>query len=254
MSINKPNSNPTSSIILKLKQLKLSHAAYYYEAQYLQSASPQINTLQLLEDMLEHEISSRRNNHIHKLIKNAKFRHTKAQMEDVDYGSNRINPDVIAQLLQSDWMGRHRSVIITGATGTGKTWLACALGNDACRNLKKVLFVQAADLYEDILFSIADGSITKAKQKYCKAELLIIDDFGIGELLPQICPVLLDIIDKQSTIGGLMITSQYPIEIWHSLFPEATIADAILDRIIHRAYPITLTGESMRKRLMQAMS
>lgn len=167
----------------------------------------------------------------------------------MDYSSKRLNPDAISHLLEDEWIDKHRGVIIVGATGTGKTWLACALGNHACRNLRKVMFVQAADLYEDIILSIADGSIAKVKQKYCKVDLLIIDDFGIGELLPQICPVLLDIIDEQSSVGGLLITSQYPVANWHDLFSEATIADAILDRIIHRSYPITLTGESMRKKL-----
>jgi istB domain protein ATP-binding protein len=85
-------------------------------------------------------------------------------------------------------------------------------------------------------------------------DLLIIDDFGIGELLPQICPVLLDIIDKQSSVGGLLITSQYLVAAWHGLFPEATIADAVLDRIIHRAYPLALAGESMRKKLAHTIN
>lgn len=160
----------------------------------------------------------------------------------------------IAKLINEEKSRRESAVTTWGATGTGKTWLACALGNHACRNLRKVLFIQAADLYEDIILSIADGSIAKTKQKYCKVDLLIIDDFGIGELLPQICPVLLDIIDKQSTVGGLLITSQFPIERWHGLFPEATIADAVLDRIIHRAYPIVLTGESIRKKLARAIN
>lgn len=84
--------------------------------------------------------------------------------------------------------------------------------------------------------------------------MLIIDDFGIGELPPQICPVLLDIIDKQPSISGLLITSQHPVAAWHGLFPEATIADAVLDRIVHRAYPITLNGESMRKKLAQIIN
>lgn len=238
----------------KLKQLKLSHAANYYETHYLTPSNPQISTVQLIDGMLEHEINKRHNNHINKLIKNAKFRYNKARIEDVDYSSKRLNPDSISHLLEDEWLDRHRSAIIMGATGTGKTWLACALGNHACRNLRKVLFIQAADLYEDIILSIADGSIAKTKQKYCKVDLLIIDDFGIGELLPQICPVLLDIIDKQSTVGGLLITSQFPIERWHGLFPEATIADAVLDRIIHRAYPIVLTGESMRKKLAHVIN
>lgn len=243
-----------NQVIHKLKQLKLSHAANYYELQYLTPVNSQMGTVQLIDGMLEHEINNRHSNHINKLIKSAKFRYSKARIEDVDYSNKRLNPDSISHLLEDEWLDRHRSVLLVGATGTGKTWLACALGTHACRKLKKVSFVQAADLYEDIILSIADGSIAKTKLRYCRTDLLIIDDFGIGELLPQVCPVLLDIIDKQSTVGGLLITSQYPIERWHGLFPEATIADAILDRIIHRAYPVTLTGESMRKKLAHIIS
>ena len=115
--------------------------------------------------MLGHEINGRHNNYINKLIKNAKFRYSKARVDDIDYNSKRLSPDSILPLLECEWIDRHRSTIIMGATGTGKTWLACVLGNYACRKLRKVMFVQAADLYEDIILSIADGSIAKVKQK-----------------------------------------------------------------------------------------
>lgn len=110
-----------NTIILKLKQLKLSHAANYYKVHYLAPSNPQISTTKLIEGMLEHEINGRRNNHINKLIKNAKFRYSKARVDDIDYNSKRLSPDSISPLLECEWIDRHRSTIVTGATGTGKT-------------------------------------------------------------------------------------------------------------------------------------
>lgn len=148
---------------------------------------------------------------------------------------------------ECEWLRRRQNVIITGATGTGKTWLACALGNQACRQGMHTQYRIAAKLFEDISLSYADHSIPKLRRQLIHAELLIIDDLGIGGIDGQLGPFLLDVIDLQSQYGSLLITGQYPKEKWYDLFSDPTIADAILDRVLHKAHPIKLKGESMRR-------
>ncbi|PSJ81437.1 hypothetical protein C7N83_00665 [Neisseria iguanae] len=134
------------------------------------------------------------------------------------------------------------------AGATNKTWLARALGVQACRNGFKTSFYNATQLLTDLELAVLANEVHLLKQKLVKPQLLIIDDFGIGAIQPSIEARLLDIIDKQSANGGLMITAQIPPEKWFDLFHDAAVADAILDRIIHRSHRINLTGDSMRKR------
>ena len=146
-----------------------------------------------------------------------------------------------------EWIKHRHSVILTGATGTGKSWLACALAVQACRHSLSVLYITATTLFDNIRLSQADGSILKLKQSLTRQALLVIDDLGMGGIPNDLAHILLELLDMQLAMGSVIITSQYPHETWHELFSDPTVADAILDRLIHGAYSFELEGESMRK-------
>ena len=233
----------------KLKLLKLSHFAKKLEANFQNYKNQEYDFYEILNILLDTEINQRHNQKIQNLIKSAKLRYNNATLEEIDYSASRqLKRSHISYLFDGEWIKNNQSLIITGATGTGKTWLGCAVSNQACRLEIKTLFVTANQMFEDLHLSMLDGSITKTKQKYIKPTLLVIDDFGLGGIDASLCPTFHEIIDEQSKHGGLMITSQFPTEKWYSFFENNSTADSILDRIVHRANLIELQGESMRKK------
>lgn len=198
--------------------------------------------------LLDAEMNFKRNKKVAALLKRARLRYAQAALEDVDYRATRnLQSRQISMLASCDWITNRHNVIITGATGTGKTWLACALANQACRNGLAVAYMTATSLFENIRLSYADGSLIRFKRSLTNVQLLVIDDLGIGGISNELSPILLEILDQQSMVGSLMITSQYRDEKWYDFFGEPTVADAILDRVIHGSYQIKLEGESMRK-------
>ncbi|KXJ01350.1 AAA family ATPase [Serratia marcescens] len=198
--------------------------------------------------LLDEEISTRDNRRISRLLKGAKLRYNQAALEDVDYRSSRGLDRLQLQTLGTgDWMRHNQNLILTGPTGTGKSWLACAFGQQACRQGIATYYSTATHLFEELNIGILDGTLSKKRRQLSNIPLLIIDDLGIGGIDPKIGPILLEILDRQSMEGALIITSQYPPEKWYDLFGDPTIADAILDRVVHRAHQIALKGESMRK-------
>jgi len=144
-------------------------------------------------------------------------------------------------------MQQKQNLILTGTTGTGKSWIACAFGQQACRRGLSTLYMTATRLFENLTVGMADGSLPKLRRQLISASLLIIDDVGIGGVPAQLGPILLEILDQQSMVGSLILTSQYPTNKWYELFEDATVADAMLGRIVQRAHRIELKGESMRK-------
>lgn len=198
--------------------------------------------------LLDAESNDREGRKIERLLKAAKMRQANACLEDVDYRASRgIDPALVASLGDCAWITRRQNLVLTGLTGTGKSWLACAFGKQACRSGYSVYFTTATQLYENLIAAQADGTLSKLRRQLVKTQLLIIDDFGIGGIDVRLGPILLDIIDQQSMQGSLLITSQFPPEKWYDLFNDPTVADAILDRIVHRAHFMELKGESMRK-------
>lgn len=198
--------------------------------------------------LLDAEVNDRDGRKIERLLKAAKLRQPSACLEDVDYRASRgIDAAMVASLGDCAWIARRQNLALTGVTGTGKSWLACAFGKQACRSGYSVYFTTATLLFENLVTAQADGSLPKLRRQLVKTQLLIIDDFGIGGIDVHLGPILLDIIDQQSMQGSLLITSQFPPEKWYDLFNDPTVADAILDRIVHRAHFMALKGESMRK-------
>ena len=218
----------------------------------LQIKQPNINQLSF-EDrlglLIDSEAVERNSRKIDRLLTKSKLRYLEASIETIDYHPKRnLDQAIILSLSSCEWLVQKHSLIINGPTGVGKSWLACAFGKQACRNGYSVYYINATHFFEEIRNAIACGGLNKLKRFISKINLLIIDDFGIGGIDAQIGPYFLDLIDLQSISGGLLITSQIPTENWYDLFNDMTIADAVLDRIIHRANLIELKGDSMRKK------
>lgn len=235
----------------KLQHLQLPGMAKAYREQLEQPSKQQLSFDDRLGLMVDHELNDRENRKLQRLLKQAKLRYA-AHLEDVDLRSSRgLDAQVIAGLTSCDWISRQQNLLLTGATGTGKSWLACAFGGQACRQGFSVTYKSASKLYEELQTAIGDGSLPKYRAMLSKARLLILDDFGLAPVEPVVGYTLLDIVDSRMQTGSLIITSQFPTEHWHSLFVDATLAEAILDRIVHRSHRILLKGESLRKQAMK---
>ncbi len=147
-----------------------------------------------------------------------------------------------------DWIRQHHNVIITGPTGAGKSYLACALGNKACREGHPVLYYRIARLFQELAIAKADGRYDKVLRALARSKLLVLDDWGTAPLTDEQRRDLFEVIEDRYDRGSTLIAAQLPVKHWHETIGDPTLADAILDRLIHNAYTITLKGESMRKR------
>jgi DNA replication protein DnaC len=158
-----------------------------------------------------------------------------------------MNMQQLQSLLTCDWIERNQCTLITGPTGVGKTWLACALGNQAARRGFPIQYHRMGRMLEELEIARGDGSLPTLRGRLGRVKLLILDDWGLSPLTPTMRQDLLEIIDDRLGSGALLITSQLPVSGWHEYIGEPTIADAILDRLVHSAHRIELRGESMRK-------
>lgn len=231
----------------RLRELKLSGMASAYQHQDDQPTVHEMGFDERLGLMVEHEWGERENRKLKRLLRCAALPE-RASIEDIDYRASRgLDKPHIATLASCGWIRKNQHLVIVGPTGGGKTWLGCAFASQVCRLGMSALFYKAAELFSDIGQAALDGSLPKLKVQLTKPRLLIVDDLGIGEMSSQVAHVLLEIVDRRSRSGSLLITSQYPTEKWHGFFPDPTIADAVLDRVVHKAHRITVKGESMRK-------
>lgn len=232
---------------LKLHDLGLRGMADAYAIQLEQPATQGLSFDERLGMLVDAEATSRDTRRIERFLKTARFRHTGASLADVSYKPGRnLDRSLIMTLADCTWIQKRQSLILTGATGVGKSWLACALGRQACHSGYSTHYITATQLFEDMRTAIAEGTVAKLRRFLVKFDLLIIDDLGIGGIDVHLGPNLLEIVDLQSANGALMITSQYPHTDWYDLFNDTTVADAVLDRIVHRAHFIALEGKSMR--------
>jgi DNA replication protein DnaC len=231
----------------RLRELRLASMAEAYELQLQQPKLHQLSFDDRFALLVEQEVVERQSKKLKRLIRDADFPEV-ASLEDVDYRPSRsIDKTLVASLASCEWVRQQLNLIVIGATGVGKTWFGCAFGSQACRLGLSAVFYRANDLYGDIAVAGHDGSLPKLKAALLKPSLMIIDDFGLGEISAHAAHVLLDVVDRRMRTGSLLITSQYPTDQWHGFFPDATVADAILDRVVHQAHRISLKGESMRK-------
>lgn len=232
----------------QLTQLKLSGIKSALEHQNeLPSTYQEMSFEERLSLLLDEELTQRENKRIARLLKQAHFR-LHAELEEMDYRSGRgLEKSVIRNLASGQWLSRKQNILLTGATGCGKTYLACALGRHLCRQGHSVYYFRLKSLLEECYQSHADGSYPKLLGKLAKSGLLIIDDWGLEPLTADQRSDLLEIIDQHYQKGSILLISQLPIEEWHRMIGDATHADAILDRLVHGSIKVNLAGESMRK-------
>jgi DNA replication protein DnaC len=178
----------------------------------------------------------------------AKLRFPSASLSDVDFRPSRmLDKASVARLSDFSWMGSHRSILITGCAGTGKTWLACAFGADACRRGSRVLYYRTPDLTDALLSANRDGTFKRLISKLKKTDLLIVDDWCGYTLSPEEGRLALEVFEGRCERGSTILASQLPVSGWHGTFSDARIADAILDRVVHNSYRFELKGPSLRR-------
>lgn len=237
----------TSPTLEKLRALRLDGMIQALEEQRAQSGIADLDFEARLALLVERQWLWKSNRALATRLQQAQFK-IAATLEDIDYRHPRgLKRAQIDQLRVNDWIRAHRGCLITGPTGCGKTYLACALGHQACREGHRVLYCYAPKLFRELQTATADGSIQKRLKQLARFDVLIVDDLGLAAATARQYRDLLEILDDRMGRGSMVITSQFPVSQWHELIGDATVADALLDRLVHQAYRIELKGESMRK-------
>lgn len=238
----------THQTITQLKTLRLQGMARAFEEQLNHSAAAELAFEERFALLIERELAHRDTRRVERLLKAARLRLSAACPEDLDYRPSRgLDKRQIASLASCQWIRQHQNCLISGPTGSGKTWLACALGNAACRQSFSVYYVRLPRLFEELRIARGDGSFTRRLASLAKTDLILIDDWGLAQPSAQERADLLELLDDRVGTRSSIIGSQLPVEHWHDYLGEPTLADAILDRIVHSAHRITLKGESLRK-------
>ena len=234
--------------IAQLRELKLAGLADALQQQLEQPESAALSFAYRLTLLVARETPHRQDRRLLRLLQKARLKYGQATIEDIDSRSGRgINRREVMSLALGDWVATGHSILITGPTGAGKSWLACALAQYACRRGHSALYQRVPRLQEELRIRHGSGAFGKWLLQLAKTDVLVLDDWGMGALDSTTRSDLLEIIDDRAANKATIITSQLPIEHWHAWIGDATVADAILDRIMQRQHRITLTGESLRQ-------
>lgn len=238
--------HPTIDQLVKLGLAGMARA--FTELQDNQTAAA-LGHAEWLALLLDREATERSNRQLTARLRHARLRQ-RATIEDIDWRSPRgLDRTLMQRLIAGDWIDVPHNLIIEGPTGVGKSWLACALGNKACRDNRSVLYQRLPKLFAELALARGDGRHRKLMKRLGKVRLLILDDWGLEAFASEQRRDLLEIVEERYGRGATLITSQIPVDRWHDIIGEPTIADAILDRIVHNAHRLKLKGDSLRRKL-----
>jgi DNA replication protein DnaC len=238
----------TEQTMEKLRSLRLDVFAAAWAEQQKNPDHVNLTFDERLGLLVDAECLQRENRRLDRLLKEAKLRLGQACIENVEYGPKRdLDKTVVRQLATCRWINEHHAVVISGATGTGKTYLACALAQQACRHGHSALYRRASRLFDELALARADGTYARVLAKIARTDVLVIDDWGLTPPREAEKHDLLEVLEDRSGNRATIMTSQVDPKHWHQLLGEPTLADAIVDRIINRAHKIALKGPSKRK-------
>jgi DNA replication protein DnaC len=238
----------THPTLEKLQALRLVGMARAFEEQLHMDDIDALSTEERLGLMVDREMTERDARRLKYRLQKAKLRHPDACVEDIDYRHpRRLERSLMTKLATSQWLREQLNVLICGPTGIGKSWLACALANKACRENFSTFYTRVPRFLRELNRAKGDGSYPKLLASLAKTDLLVLDDLGAGKLNDEHRHDLLEILEDRYALRSTLVTSQYPVDHWHEMIGDPTLADAILDRLVHNAYKLQLDGKSMRK-------
>ena len=233
--------------IERLHQLRLTGMAQAFGAQLHDTSYHNLSFEERFGLLVEQEWLYRQNKRLARLLRQAQLR-LPACLEDIDYVTPRgLDRGLMKSLGTCQWIREHLNILISGPTGVGKTFLACAFANAACRQGFSARYYRVSRLLQELSLARGDGSYPRLLSQLAKIELLVLDDWGLAPFTETSGRDLLEVIDDRWQVRSTIVASQLPLEHWHSLFPDPTVADAVLDRLVHNAHKINLKGESLRK-------
>ncbi|MFQ6003955.1 MAG: IS21-like element helper ATPase IstB [Woeseia sp.] len=231
----------------KLKELRLTGMREALLEQHEMVDIEELDFEERLGLLVDREITVRDDRRLKTRLRNARLTE-QAAIEDLDYRQPRgLDKSLMQSLIGGQWIRQHLNLLITGPTGVGKTWIACALAHKACRDGFTAQYRRLSRLFDELSYAHADGRYPQLMKKLARTDVIVLDDWGLAKLTAAQRRDLLEVLDDRHDRRSTLVTSQLPVEHWHKIIGDPTLADAILDRLVHNAYRINLKGESMRK-------